>query len=85
MHMVLRSQDIERIYQDVINAQGLGVSLLCIDRTETGWRIAAKDRGDRVVSVHVPDGPAAAVRATLACWTAEHVQLDASIGRRGGC
>lgn len=85
MHMVLQSQDIERIYQDVINIQGFGVSLLCIDRTETGWRIAAKDRGDRVVSVHVPDGPVAAVRATLACWAAEHIQVDAPIGRRGGC
>lgn len=78
----LRRHDIDRIYQDVVNERRLDVLLLRIDQTATGWCISAKDRGDRVVSVHVPGGPAALVRATLASWTADQGQLDSLVEPR---
>jgi len=66
----MEREDIARIFQDVLSGEGLRASIVRIERTDTGWRLDARDRADRLVSVDLPDGPAATVRAALERWTA---------------
>ncbi len=60
---------VERILRDVLDSQGVHVSMHRVEQVADGWRITVVDTAQRVLTTHVPDGPPAAIRAALIRWT----------------
>jgi len=72
MRRALREQDVERILRDVLNAQGLHVSVVRAERAPDGWRVTVTDLGGRILSTEIIDGPPATIRTTLTRWLLNH-------------
>jgi hypothetical protein len=64
----IQQQDVERILRDVLSANGLRVSMLAVERTPNGWRVALTDTVGLLLATDLPDGPPAIIRAALTRW-----------------
>ena len=67
----VQSRDVTRILRDVLSASGLPVTVQRVEQTPQGWLVTVKDRGDRLISTELPDGPPALIRASLTRWFAD--------------
>jgi hypothetical protein len=64
----MQAQDVERILRDVLDANGLRVSMLAVERTPDGWRVALADAVGLLLATELPEGPPAVIRAALTRW-----------------
>ena len=64
----MEQQDIERILRDVATSQGIGITIVRVERLTGEWIVTITDQADRMMSKSVPDGPPAAVRTALLHW-----------------
>ena len=65
---VMEERDLERILRDVVNTQGLPVTIVRVRRLGESWVVTVTDHADRIVGTTLPDGPPAAIRAALVTW-----------------
>ena len=68
----MQVKDVERILRDVLSGQGLGATIVRIEKTASGWRVEVRDTADRFLFADVPDGPPATVRAVLVRWASSY-------------
>jgi hypothetical protein len=63
--------NVERIVRDVVAAYGWDVSRLSVTPLAHAWCVTLMDTAGQTLSIDVPDGPPARVRAVLGEWLDE--------------
>jgi hypothetical protein len=61
----VEQRDVERIVRDVLVHLAVPIAFDCIERAESAWSVTLKHASGRLVVATLPDGPPAAVRATV--------------------
>lgn len=73
----MTEREIERILREALTARRVRAIVLRAHSAEHGWLVTVKSLTARqIISVAVPKGPAAAIRATVEEW-AERIKVTA--------